>query len=92
MEQVASDYHEVWFKLNCSVHKFSKRVVEVLASCFKTVLGVTQVQIGCVDKTESFQTLFSLFKVQLEFSLVGFKPLSKQALKPETCQRKLLNR
>lgn len=63
MEKVAGYNHEIGFKLDCSVHKLGERVVEVLASCFKTILRVTQVQVGRVDKTESFQTLFSLRKL-----------------------------
>ena len=79
MEQVARDYHEVRFKLYCFVDEFVEGVIKVLPAHFQTVLRVSQVQVGGVDKTESLQTKVP-FDTQLDSTLTVLSLAKKQSL------------
>jgi len=54
MEDVTRNYHEVRLQFDSFFHYLPESGVEVCATYIYIVLGASQMQISCVDKTERF--------------------------------------
>ena len=54
MEDVSRNYHEVRLQFDGFVHYLPERCVEVFATYIQIILGIAQMQISRVDKTERF--------------------------------------
>ena len=55
VKQVPGDNHEVRVEFDSFVHELFEGAVEILPSHFQAVLGVAQVQVCGMNKTERFQ-------------------------------------